>query len=109
MAASRINSCRPVPACVLEALGVSVPPGTSGLRIRPNGIEFKSDSPFALWTEMTVGVQAPGFAAPIRCTGVVVACEGNRHGGYVTSVLFLDLTPWSKQRLRELARTSALD
>ena len=47
--------------------------------IRKNGIEFRSASAFAPWTEMTVTLQSPEEDSKVHCTGVVVACTGNRH------------------------------
>lgn len=67
-------------------------PGTS-VRLRRNGVEFRSPRPFELWTEMTVSLDAPGTTSPAEGTAVVVACEGNRHQGFAVSVLFLHLEP----------------
>jgi hypothetical protein len=67
-------------------------PGDS-VRLRRNGVEFRSPRPFELWTEMTVSLDTPGCDTPAEGTAVVVACEGNRHQGFAISVLFLDLEP----------------
>lgn len=75
----------------------------SAVRIRKNGIEFCSDSPFATWTEMTVVLEAPVASRKFQCTGVVVDCQGNRHQGYRVSMLFTDLTPQAQERLQELS------
>jgi len=53
---------------------------------------------------MTIALQAPGWAAPFECTGVVVACDGNRHRGYSVSVLFVNLSRRSQEQLGLLAR-----
>ena len=37
--------------------------------------------------------------------GVVVDCTGNRHSGYVVSVLFLNLARQAQERLTSLARS----
>ena len=74
------------------------------VRIQRNGIEFRSPGSFPLWTEMTVTLQAPGWADPFEGTGVVVACDGNRHRGYSVSVLFVNLSRRSQERLGLLAR-----
>jgi hypothetical protein len=72
-------------------------PGGS-VRLRRNGVEFRSPRPFELWTEMTVSVDTPGCDSPSEGTAVVVACEGNRHQGFAVSVLFLDLETGSGRR-----------
>ena len=76
----------------------------SVVRLQRNGIEFRAPSCFPLWTEMTITLQAPGWADLFECTGVVVACDGNRHVGYSVSVLFVSLSPRSEEQLGLLAR-----
>lgn len=71
--------------------------------IRKNGIEFRTGTPIPPWTEMTIDVQSPRDSRKARCTGVVVACTGNRHGGYHVSVLFTNLSRQSQVRLSQLA------
>jgi hypothetical protein len=63
------------------------------VRMRRNGVEFWSPTPFELWTEMTVAMGGPGGWVEKRGSGVVVACEGDRHRGYAVCVLFLDSVP----------------
>lgn len=71
--------------------------------IRKNGIEFRSLSPFAQWTEMTVSLQSPADDGKVHCTGIVVACTGSRHTGYHVSMLFTGLTKQSQARLSVMA------
>jgi hypothetical protein len=71
--------------------------------IRKNGIEFRSPSPFAAWTEMTVTLQSLADNGKVNCTGVVVACTGNRHTGYHVSMLFTGLSKQSQARLSLMA------
>jgi len=73
------------------------------VRIRKNGVEFRSDEPIAAWTEMTVTLQSTGEAAKVNCTGVVVACSGNRHSGYTVSMVFTSLSKQAQARLDQLA------
>ena len=73
------------------------------IRVRPNGIEFRCSKPIPAWKEMTVAFQSPGERTPIRCTGVVVACTGNRHSGYAVSMVFLNLSRQSQERMDLLA------
>jgi hypothetical protein len=73
--------------------------------IRKNGIEFRSPSSFSPWTEMTVSLQSPADNGRVNCTGVVVACTGNRHTGYHVSMLFTGLSKQSQARLSTMAGT----
>jgi len=80
---------------------LTLPP--DAVRFRRNGIEFRSPTPISVWTEMTVVLQSPGDAKKVNCTGVVVACDGNRHTGYAVSMLFMNLSRQSQERLNLLA------
>lgn len=80
---------------------------SKAFRIRKNGIEFKTADPLAAWTEMTVQLQMPGDQKKVNCSGVVVACNGNRHSGYIVSLLFTSLSKQSQARLNSLAFASA--
>ncbi len=75
----------------------------SAVRIRKNGIEFRSQTAFAPWTEMTVALEAPGSSTKLQCTGVVVACSGGRHEGYAVSMVFTSLSRQAQARLNSLA------
>ena len=77
----------------------------SAVSIRKNGIEFKTDTALPLFTEVSVTLQAPVSAKKLQCTGVVVACAGNRHEGYRASVLFLNLSPGVQERLASFAQS----
>lgn len=74
----------------------------SAVRIRKSGIEFRSDHPIPAWTEMILDLQRPD-AKKFHCTGVVVACDGNRHSGYSVSLLFTNLSRHSQAFLSSLA------
>src|SRR5580693_1182830 len=78
---------------------LSLSPGD--VRIRKNGVEFRSDAPIPLWTEMTVTLR-PADAGKVNCTGVVISCNGSRHNGYVVSMLFTSLSRQSQARLNML-------
>src|SRR5258706_8569010 len=62
--------------------------------IHPNGIEFRSPTAFAPWTEMTLTLWSPRDNGKVHCTGVVIACTGKKHAGYQVSMVF---TSFSKQ------------
>ena len=73
------------------------------IRIRKNGIEFRSSDTIPVWTEMTVELQTPLEPKTLHCTGVVVACTGNRHAGFLVSMLFTNLSRQAQARLNSLA------
>jgi hypothetical protein len=76
---------------------------TQAVRIRRNGVEFLSPTPFPTWTEMTVCLQSAAESCKVRCTGVVVECNGNRHTGYLVSIVFMNLSRQSAEQLSLLA------
>lgn len=103
MAASRYDASQ-----VFPEFRVDTPQGrfsvpTGAVRIRRNGVEFRGPSPLPVWSEMTVVLQVPALGQPLCCRGVVVACDGTRHEGYVISLLFLDLPHGSEQQLRSVS------
>jgi hypothetical protein len=93
------------PAFVVQAGDKQFKLPPSAFRIQRNGIEFHSPGPLSLWTEMTVSLRPPGQAGSVKCTGVVVACDGSRHVGYQISMLFLNLSRQSRERLSQLSQS----
>src|SRR5689334_18995651 len=75
----------------------------SAIRFRKNGIEFRADKPIPAWTEMTVDLQSPVDGKNVHCTGVVVECAGNRHAGYLVSMVFMNMSRQSQERFNQLA------
>jgi hypothetical protein len=73
------------------------------VRVRKNGIEFRSKDSFQPWTEMTLSLQRTGESKKVNCTGVIVACDGNRHQGYTVSMLFTNLSRQTQARLQGYA------
>jgi hypothetical protein len=71
--------------------------------VRRNGVEFRSITPIAPWIEMTVTLQSNRDSGKVHCTGVVVACNGNRHGGYLISMVFTNLSKHAQATLNHLA------
>jgi hypothetical protein len=71
--------------------------------LHKNGIEFRSAAPFAAWTEMTMTLQSPKDAGKVHCTGVVIACTGNKHAGYHVSMVFTSMTKHAEARLSAMA------
>lgn len=84
---------------------LTLPP--HAVRLSKNGIEFLSLQATPLWTELTITLSALADHQRIHCTGVVVGCSGNRHSGYVVSIMFTHLSRQAAQRLSEINRTRA--
>ena len=76
---------------------------STAARVRKNGIEFRTTTPIAEWTELTVDLRDPEDGREIQAKGVVVDCRGDRHQGYLVSMVFMDLTPLVQARLNLLA------
>ncbi|MGA2870796.1 MAG: PilZ domain-containing protein [Verrucomicrobiota bacterium] len=73
--------------------------------IHKSGIEFRSPTPFMEWAEMTVSLQSPVSGHQLSCTGVIIACTGNKHAGYHVSMIFTSLTPQAEKQLGIMARS----
>src|SRR2546421_9012973 len=73
--------------------------------IHKNGIEFRSTTAFAPWTEMTLTLQSPVGGSKVHCSGVVISCTGSRHTGYHVSMVFTDLSKQGQARLAQMAQT----
>jgi hypothetical protein len=73
--------------------------------IRKNGIEFRSPSAFSPWSEMTVTLQSPRDGGKLNCSGVVIACDGNKHTGFNVSLIFTSLSRQAQARLDTMARS----
>ncbi len=101
MSARKVDGILPVTAAGQTRLSLPA----NAIRIHRGGIEFDSDTPLALWKEMTVSLQSPRHGRKINCTGVIVACNGTRHAGYKVSMLFTSI---SRQSQSSLAALSAL-
>ncbi len=67
--------------------------------VHKSGIEFRSPSPFAPWTEMTLTLQSPRDNHRVHCSGVVISCTGNKHTGYHISMIFTGLSKQAQARL----------
>lgn len=98
MSARKIENLSPVNA---QSAKTRLSLSANEIRLRKNGIEFTSSSPLAAWKEMTLDLQSP-HGKKIHCTGVVVACHGNRHTGYTVSVLFTNISKQSQELLASL-------
>ncbi|MDB6022041.1 MAG: hypothetical protein JWQ04_1898 [Pedosphaera sp.] len=103
MSARKIQAAAPFQPVTLETRQTRLSLAPDQVRIRKNGVEFRSESPISPWTEMTVTLQSTRDTGRVHCTGVVIACNGNRHGGYMVSMVFTNLSKQSEARLQWLA------
>ena len=106
MSASKLNSTDLFQSASAQPLTTSLKLAAVAVRIRKNGIEFPTLSPMPTWTEMTVELESPLDTKRVRCTGVVVACNGNRHRGYMVAMVFTNLSRQAQARLNSLAFAS---
>src|SRR6266576_6384606 len=74
--------------------------------IHKGGIEFRSETAFPRWVEMTVSLQSPQDGAKVHCTGVVVDCSGSKHVGYHVSLVFTGLSKQAEARLSLMAHSA---
>jgi hypothetical protein len=81
---------------------LSLSPGS--VVLHKNGIEFRTTTPFAAWTEMTMTMQSPLEGGRLNCTGVVISCTGNKHAGYHVSMVFTSLSKHAQARLSTMAQ-----
>src|SRR6266481_910222 len=87
MSARKAESAEILQPITLQSEAVRIELPTTALVFRRNGMEFRINDPIPVWTEMTVSLQTPGEARRFNCTGVVVACSGSRHAGYLVSMV----------------------
>ena len=88
------------PTAVNAQTRLDLPAGA--VRVRKNGIEFRTESEIPVWTEMTVAMQTPASSKKVNFTGVVVACSGNRLTGYLVSLLFTNVSKQAQAQLSSL-------
>jgi hypothetical protein len=103
MSARRIDAAGDFQPVTVQSRETRLSLAPEDVRIRRNGVEFRSAEPIAPWTEMTVTLQSTREAGRVHSTGVVVACSGNRHSGYTVSMVFTGLSKESQARLDILA------
>jgi hypothetical protein len=105
MSARTIHGTGSLPQVTVEARQTSLSLSPGSVIVHRSGIEFRSATPFAAWTEMTMTLQSPGDAGRLHCTGVVIACTGNKHAGYHISMVFTGLSKQAQARLATLANS----
>ncbi len=105
MSARKVGSISSFQPVTLEARQTRLELSTDTVAVHKSGIEFRSPTPFAAWTEMTVALATPK-EGKLHCAGVVVSCSGNKHTGYRVSMLFTSLTKQAQAQLNVLARSA---
>jgi len=104
MSARRIESAGNFPQSVtVEARETRLELSPESVVIHKSGIEFRSPSPLAAWTEMTLALRSPGDQGLLRCSGVVISCTGSKHAGYHISMIFTSLSKQSQAKLNTMA------
>src|ERR1035437_4614852 len=105
MSARKIESSGSLHEVTLEARQTRLVLSPNSVIIHKNGIEFRSATPFSEWAEMTMTLQSPGDGGRVNCTGVVMACTGNKRAGYRVSRVFRGLSKQAQARLSTMAYT----
>jgi hypothetical protein len=103
MSARRIESTGSLQQVTVEARQTRLTLSPDSMIIHKNGIEFRSATPFAEWTEMTMTLQSSGDGGKVHCSGVVISCTGNKHGGYHVSMVLTGLSKQAQARLTTIA------
>jgi hypothetical protein len=107
MSARKIESVEPLEQPVtVEARQTQLTLTPEAVSLHKGGIEFRSETPFAPWVEMTVTLHSPNDGARVNCTGVVVSCQGNKHLGYYVSMVFTSMSKQAEARLQTLVHAS---
>ncbi len=107
MSARKFEGSGSLQPFTIEARQTRLSLSPSSVIIHKNGIEFRSATPFAPWTEMTMTLQSAPADGRVNCNGVVISCTGNKHTGYHVSMVFTGLSKHAQARLTTMA-TSAL-
>ena len=103
MSARRIASAGSFQPVTVEARQTRLSLSPDSIIFHKNGIEFRSATPFAEWTELTMTLQPPDHGPKVHCSGVVVSCTGNKHVGFHVSIILTGLSPQAQARLSTLA------
>jgi hypothetical protein len=107
MSARKIGSIEsPKPQVTVEGRQSRLELSTDAVSVHKSGIEFRSPTPFTEWTEMTVELQSPQDGAKLQCSGVVIACSGNKHAGFRVSMVFTHISDQAQARLDSMARST---
>ncbi len=103
MSARRIETAGSLQNVTVEARQARLSLSPNAVILHKNGIEFRSATPFAPWTEMTMSLQSARDDGRLNCTGVVISCSGNKHAGYHVSMVFTGISKQAQARLSLMA------
>lgn len=104
MSARKVDSSGPLHQhLTVEARQTRLSLTPESVIISRSGIEFRSATPFSPWTEMTLTLESPREGRKVHCTGVVIACTGNKHAGYHVAMVFTGLSRQAQERLGAMA------
>jgi hypothetical protein len=103
MSARKVEIAGPLHHVTVQARQTRLTLSPDAVVIHKNGIEFRTLSPFADWTEMTLTLQSPGDGGKVHCNGVVISCTGSKHTGYHVSMVFTGLSKQAEARLSAMA------
>jgi hypothetical protein len=106
MSASKLDRSGAFKPVSVESPQIQLSLPAHAVRIHKSGIEFRAANSIPVWNEMTVSLQSPGDRKKVNFNGVVVACHGNRHSGYLVSMVITSLSKQSQERLQVLAESS---
>jgi hypothetical protein len=106
MSASKLGKADPFKPVTVKSQTTRINLASNEVRFRKNGIEFSSLEAIPMWHEMTVTLETPFEQKRFEANGVVVSCHGNRHAGYVVSMVFTNLSLPEKARLKLLELSS---
>ena len=104
MSARKISSSLGNESITIQAREARLTLSEDSVVIHRGGIEFRSPTPFAAWTEMTLALRARDNAV-VNCSGVVISCTGSRHAGYHVSMVFTGLSKQAQARLQQMAQS----
>lgn len=107
MSARKITSHRSSEQLTVNSRKASLTLSPDAVSIHKGGIEFRSETAFPSWVEMTVTLQSPHDGATVNCTGVVVGCSGNKHAGYHVSMVFTGMSKQAEARLNTIVYSRA--
>jgi len=108
MSARKVSNSGLFQPLTVHAPATSLSLSAGDIRIRKNGIEFRTQSDIPVYTEMTIDLETPLETKKLHCTGVVVACSGNRHSGFLVSMVFTDLSRQTQARLNSMAAVASM-
>ncbi|MEY2409798.1 MAG: hypothetical protein QOF48_2468 [Verrucomicrobiota bacterium] len=103
MSARKIGNSELFQRVTVQAPATKLDLPAASVRVRRNGIEFRTQDAIPIWAEMTVAMQTPQVSGKVQFNGVVVACDGNRHTGYAVSMLFTSVSKQAQARLATMA------